>query len=91
MEDALRWLSKEGWPDLSDLIAPQLGDGRRGRVQLTNRYVKPHKPPQTVAKRLCTRCRASLPLFLFTPDRSRPDGIKNWCRPCCATYNRTRT
>ncbi|KKN51306.1 hypothetical protein LCGC14_0624140 [marine sediment metagenome] len=36
----------------------------------------------------CNKCKAKKLLSEFTKDRSKKEGLKFWCRTCCAEYKR---
>lgn len=36
--------------------------------------------------KICTRCQKDLPLYAFTRDKNRPDGLFAWCAQCKSTY-----
>src|SRR6185503_2410211 len=38
--------------------------------------------------RMCTRCKAELPIERFSRDRSRVDGLSKWCKGCVAENGR---
>jgi hypothetical protein len=41
-------------------------------------------------KKFCSRCARELPAEDFGPQRSAPDGLRGWCRPCSQQYGRDR-
>ncbi len=42
---------------------------------------------QLLFVRRCSKCGVSKDLGCFTVDRARTDGLKQWCRDCCAYNN----
>lgn len=36
----------------------------------------------------CTRCSSELPLTEFNRDKSRPDGLFPWCKPCHRAHSK---
>lgn len=40
--------------------------------------------------RWCARCRKMLPVESFQPNRSRPNGVDSYCKPCGASLRSTR-
>lgn len=39
-------------------------------------------------RKQCDRCREELPVASFSRDRSRPDGLRRYCRGCDAARRR---
>lgn len=46
--------------------------------------------PDPPGKKFCKRCKHLLDVVLFGPNKTRPDGLSYWCKPCTNEHNLLR-